>query len=80
MENLTNQVIKLEDGTRYFIIRQAVFRGSTYFLGAELTKDGDDFTNNFVFLEKLGFGDELILEVVTDKEIIEILGKNIKIE
>ena len=79
MENLTNQVLKLEDGTRYFVIRQAVYKGKTYFLGAELTDDGEDFTNNFVFLEKLE-GDELSVKVVTDKDIIEVLGKNIRIE
>ncbi|MBR4177766.1 MAG: hypothetical protein IKR57_00265 [Bacilli bacterium] len=79
MENLTNQVLRLEDNTRYFVLRQAVYKGKTYFLGAELTPDGEDFTNQFVFLEKVD-GEELEVQVVTDKEIIEVLAKNIKIE
>ena len=79
MENLTNQVLNLEDGTKYFILRQAVYKGKTYFLGAELTPDGEDFTNEFVFLEKIE-GEELEVELVTDKEVIEVLAKNIKIE
>ena len=82
MENLTNQVLRLDDGSRYFVLRQAVFRGVTYFLGAELTPDGEDFTNNFVFLEKIdddadgGFS----VQAVTDQEVLEALGKNIRIE
>ena len=79
MENLTNQVLRLEDNTRYFVLRQAVYKGKTYFLGAELTPDGEDFTNQFVFLEKVD-GEEVEVQVVTDKEIIEDLAKNIKIE
>ena len=79
MDNITNQVLRLEDDTAYFVLRQAVYKGKTYFLGAELTPDGEDFTNNFVFLEKLE-GDELEVQEVTDPEIIEILAKNIKIE
>ena len=39
MENLTNQVLKLENGSNYFILRQATYKGVTYFLAAEITAD-----------------------------------------
>ena len=79
MENLTNQVLDLENGKKYFILRQAVYKGTTYFLVAELTDDEEDFTNNFAFLEKVGT-EGLKVKKVTDKSIIEVLAKNIKIE
>ena len=79
MENLTNQVLDIENDKKYFILRQAVYKGVTYFLGAELTEDEEDFTNEFAFLERVE-GDGLLIKKVTDPEIIEILAKNIKIE
>ena len=79
MDNITNQVLDLANGKKYFILRQAVFKGVTYFLGAELTPDEEDFTNNFVFLERVGDGD-LMVKKVTDQAVIDVLAKNIKIE
>jgi ketosteroid isomerase-like protein len=80
MENITNQVLDLANGKKYFVLRQAVYKGVTYFLGAELTPDEEDFTNNFAFLERIDDGDDLKIKKVTDKAIIDILAKNIKIE
>ncbi len=80
MENLTNQVLKLSNGLRYFVVRQATYRGVTYFLGAQVTEDGEDFTNNFVFLENVGTDGKIAVKKVTDPKILEVLAKNIKIE
>ena len=79
MENLTNQILDLENGKKYFVLRQAVYKGVTYFLGAEVTEDEEDFTNEFAFLEKVG-NEGLKVKKVTDKNIISVLSKNIKIE
>ena len=79
MENLTNQVLALANGKKYFVLRQAVYKGTTYYLCAELTADEEDFTNEFAFLERVG-DEGLKIKKVTDPDIIEILAKNIKIE
>ena len=80
MENLTNQILKLSNGVRYFILRQATYKGVTYFLGAGVTEDGEDFTNEFVFLENVGQDGKIAVKKVTDPKIIEVLAKNIKVE
>ena len=79
MENLTNEVLDLENGKKYFVLRQAVYKGNTYFLVAELTSDEEKFTNNFTFLQKVG-NEGLKVKKVTDRAIAEILAKNIKLE
>ena len=79
MENLTNQVLALANGKKFFVLRQAVYKGSTYFFSAELTADEEDFTNNFVFLQKVG-DDGLKVKKVTDQNIIDVLAKNIKLD
>ena len=78
MENLTNQILELATGEKYFVLRQAVYKGITYFFGAEVTEDEEDFTNNFVFLEKVG-EEGLKVRKVKDQSIIEVLAKNVKI-
>ena len=65
MENLTNQVLKLASGKQYFVIRQASYKGVTYFLAAEITPDGD--------------GKSKVKEV-KDPAILEVLAKNIKLD
>ena len=80
MENLTNQVLKLANGKNYFVLRQAVYKGVTYYFGAELDETEEDFTNNFVFLEKMEVEGKFVVKEVTDPKIIEILAKNIKID
>ena len=79
MENLTNQVLALANGKKFFVLRQAVYKGTTYFLSAELTEDEEDFTNNFIFLQKVG-DEGLKVKKVTDQNIIDILAKNIKLD
>ena len=79
MENLTNQVLALANGKKYFVLRQAVYKGTTYYLCAELTADEEDFTNDFLFLQKVG-DEGLKVKRVKDQNIIEVLAKNIKLD
>ena len=80
MDNLTNQILKLNNGVSYFVLRQAAYKGVTYFLGAEVTSDGEDFTNKFAFLEKIDVDGKFCVKEVTDKSVLEILAKNIKLD
>ena len=79
MENLTNQVLALANGKKFFVLRQAVYKGTTYVLSAELTEDEEDFTNNFIFLQKVG-DEGLKVKKVKDQNIIDVLAKNIKLD
>ena len=79
MENLTNQILDLANGKKYCVLRQAVYKGNTYFLAAGVTEDEEDFTNDFVFLQKVE-DNGLKVKKVTDQAVIEVLAKNIKID
>ncbi len=79
MENLTNKILELKDGTNYFIVRQATYRGKTYFFGVEVTADEENFTNNFLFFERIDEDGKFLVKVVKDPAILEVLSKNIKI-
>ncbi|NLC48600.1 MAG: hypothetical protein GX758_04505 [Tenericutes bacterium] len=80
MENLTNQVLELKKGKKYFVLRQAAYKGITYFFVAEVTPDGEDFTNKFTFLEKIDKDGKFIVKEVKNPEILQVLAKNIKLD
>ena len=53
MENLTNQILELGNGKKYFVLRQAAYKGETYYLCAEVTDNEEEFTNNFAFFQRV---------------------------
>ncbi len=79
MENLTNQIFELENGKKYLVLRQAAYKGVSYFLAVAVSEDEKDFVNEFVFLQKVDSEDFYVKEV-TDPEILNILAQNIKID
>ena len=52
MENRINQVIELENGKEYYILKQAVYSGDNYFVAAEVTEDGEDLKENCSILHE----------------------------
>ena len=70
----------LKKSQKYFILRQAAYKGTTYFLAALVNDDESNFTNEFVFLEKVDENDKFYLKEVTDTDILNILAQNIKLD
>ena len=80
MENLSNKVLELKNGKNYFIIRQALYRGKTYYFAVEVTEDEDDYTNNFLFFERVDVDGKFSVLEVTDPKLLEVLARNIHLE
>ncbi len=80
MENLTNQILILDSGSKYFVLRQALYKGVTYFFAVEVSENEEEFTNNFLFLERTDDNGNFGVKQVTDEEILSVLAKNIKID
>lgn len=80
MENLTNKVLELANNKKYFVLRQAAYKGKTYYFGAEVTPDGEDFTNEFIFLERIERDGKFNVKEVTDKATLKVLAENIKLD
>ncbi len=80
MENLTNQILELGNGQKYFVLRQAAYKGNTYYLAAEITDNEEEFTNNFTFFQRIeGENGNFSVKVVRDQSVLEVLSKNIKL-
>lgn len=81
MENLTNQILELDNDRKFFVLRQAVYKGITYYFAAEVLENEEDFTGEFIFLERKNGEDESFsVEEVTDNEILKVLVKNVKLD
>lgn len=80
MENRTDQIVEINGKDKYYILRQALYKGSTYYLVAKVTDDGEDFTDDILFLERIDEDGKSRVKEVTDPKILEVLAKNIKID
>ena len=75
MENRTNKTIKFNDDEKYFVLKQAVFKGKSYFLTVRITSDGKDFTNEFQVLQETERDGKLYFSRVNDTKTLSILLK-----
>lgn len=80
MDNLTNKVLTLDNNKKYFILRQATYKSKSYYLASEVNDDKTDFKNEYAFLERNESNGKVYVKVVTDKDTIDVLSKNIKLE
>ncbi len=77
MENRTNQVIELENNKEYLVLRQAIFRGDTYYITSEVKNDGEDFDKKLTILKETDENDKNYVSIVEDKEIIDTILEHI---
>lgn len=75
MENKTNKTIKFSEEEKYFILKQAVFKGKSYYLTVRITPDGKDFTNEFAVLQENERDGKLFFSRVNDTKTLGILLK-----
>lgn len=75
MENRTNKTIKFSEQEKYFILKQAVFKGNSYYLTVRITPDGNDFTNEFAVLQETERDGDLYFSRVNDTKTLSILLK-----
>ena len=80
MENRINQVVELENGKKYFILKQAIYLNENYFIVAEVTEDGKDLKENFLVLHEFKENGEPFVKIETDPKTLEIILKHLDIK
>lgn len=77
MENRTNQIMTLQDGQEYAIVRHIVYQGRTFYLAVQLTDDKEDLKDDIELLEQVMYeGKESIIKV-TDAELTKVILENV---
>lgn len=75
MENRTNKIIKFSDEEKYFVLKQAVYKGKSYYMTVRTTPDGEDFTEEFQILQEDNRDGKAYFSRVNDEEVLSILLK-----
>lgn len=75
MENKINHILTLEDGTKFLVINQVIFREKNYYFVAKVTEDESDITGEYRIVEETKEGDHVYLSTVKDAETVRMLAE-----
>ncbi len=79
MINRTNQLMTLQDGKKYAIIRHVLYQGRTFYLAVEVTSDEEDIKEDSLqLLEQVMYEGQESIQKVTDAKVIKTILENIK--
>jgi len=80
MENRTNQIIELGDGTKYIIVRHLVYQDESYYISNRITDDEKDLLEEVMIMHEVKKDGKVFVEKVVDPEILQVLINNAEIE
>ncbi|MCI8588446.1 MAG: hypothetical protein HFG40_02210 [Bacilli bacterium] len=75
MENKINHILTLQDGTKFLVINQVIFREKNYYFVAKVTEDESDITGEYRIVEETKDGDRVYLSTVQDAETVRMLAE-----
>ncbi|MDD2392169.1 MAG: hypothetical protein PHU94_04470 [Bacilli bacterium] len=75
MESKKNQIIDLEGSSSYIILEHAIYKGENYYLGARLSEDKKEITDDMTYIHEINKEDGVYFETVTDFDLIKKLTK-----
>lgn len=75
MENITNKIIKFSDNEKYFVLKQAIYKGNSYFMTVKTTPDGESFTNEFYVMQETVKDGKSYYSRVNDTKLLDLLLK-----
>lgn len=75
MENRTNKIIKFSEEEKYFVLKQAVYKGKSYYMTVKITPDGENFTDEFQVLQEDNRDGKLYFSRLNDEKILSVLLK-----
>ncbi len=80
MENKINKVVTLANGKKYFILKQAIYKGENYFMVAEVTEDGEDLKEKFNILHETVEDGKTYIQFEKNPKTIQIILSHLNIE
>ncbi|MBQ8234568.1 MAG: hypothetical protein IJZ36_03185 [Bacilli bacterium] len=71
MENRINQVIKIDEYTKYLILRQAIYNNDNYFVCVRLIDN--ELSEDFELLHEIKDNGNVYVELVTEEKTYNLL-------
>lgn len=79
MENRINQVVQLDNGKSYVILKQVIYKNDSYFIASELDANNNPLADELVFFHQSEVNGQIKFEEVTDVELMNFLYTYMKI-
>lgn len=73
MINRINQVMELADGKKYVVVKQAIYKGKTYYVSLRLTDDEENVMEELVVFEEVDFNNQKSVQKVKDQNILKLV-------
>ena len=73
MENRIYKTIKLETGSQYVILRQAIYKGENYYIASKLDEFNNPLPNEISFFHEVIVDGKTSIEVLSDPDLIKYL-------
>jgi len=73
-----NQVVKLDNGNSYVILKQAVYQDNNYYIASRLDLNNNPMPEELSFFHEVNENDNFKLEEVTDVQLIKYLYSYMK--
>mgnify|MGYP007069883117 CR=1 FL=1 len=72
MENRINEIITLENGSKYMILHQAIYEGNNYYVCCGV-EENDDLNDTFYLFKETKNDDTASVEIVEDKKMAQFI-------
>lgn len=79
MESRINQVIKLDNGNSYVILKQVVYKDNNYYMVSRLDLNNNPMADDLSFFHEFSVDGNLKVEEVIDMELVNYLYDYMKI-
>lgn len=78
MENRINKIMTLNDGKKYIVLNQAIYKETNYFFVVRITEDESDVTDEFRIIEEVLKDGKRYIRNVEDQKMIGLLSKYLR--
>lgn len=73
MINRINQVMELANGKKYVVIKQAIYKGNTYYVSLRLTDDEENVMEELVIFEEVEINGQKNMKKVKDYNLAKLI-------
>lgn len=75
MENRINQIMELDNGKKYIVVKQAIYKQDTYYVVARVTNDEKDIEDEYLVLKQIFIDGKQAITEVEDPNLFKIIIK-----
>ncbi len=77
MVNNIGKIFEINDGSKYIVSKQAIYKNDNYYVLVRVTDDESDLTEEVKFLKEVINGDTITLEPIEDEKLLKLIFKNL---